>query len=411
MPGATVAILGGGIGGLMAANELRRRLPPPHRVVVVERNASHAFPPSFTWVMTGARRPAQIMQPVRRLLTPGVELIEGEVREIDLVARRVAADGQVVAYDHLIVALGADLAPDLIPGLREAAHTFYSLEGACRLREVLPTFAGGRIALVICRSPYKCPGAPHEGAMLLHDFFRRRGMRDKVDLQVYSCESQPMPDAGPDLGPAVLHLLGKRGIGFHPDHKLTAVDPEEREMQFEGRDPVGYDLLLAVPPHCGPPVLREAGLADESGWVPVDPVTLSVGPDRTYAIGDATALRTPGRWQAAKPLYLPKGGVFAHGQGLVVARRIAAEIRGADPHEAFNGHGFCVLDAGQRRAVAATADYFAEPMPDLRLHPTARAWHCGKVLFEHWWLTPPGPKRSLMRLVLSVGCGRLGLEM
>ncbi len=411
MPAETVVILGGGVGGLIAANELRRRLPSPHRVVMVERNASHAFPPSFTWVMAGVRRPDQIMRPVQRLLAPGVELIEGEVREIDLAAHRVAVDGQALSYDHLVVALGADLAPDLIPGLRGGAHTFYSLEGVCRLREALPSFTGGRIAFVICRAPYKCPGAPLEGAMLLHELFRRRGMRGKVDLQVYSYEPWPMPDTGPEMGEAVLHLLKERDIGFHPEHKLTAVDPGKREMQFEGKDPVGYDLLLGVPPHCGSPLLREAGLADESGWVPVDPLTLSAGPDHTYVIGDATALRTPGRWQAETPLYLPKGGVFAHGQGLTVARRIAAEVMGADSHEAFNGHGFCVLDAGRRRAVAATADYFAEPTPHLRLHPTARSWHCGKVLFERWWLTPPGPLRSFMRLVLSVGCGRLGLEM
>jgi sulfide:quinone oxidoreductase len=411
MATATVVILGGGVGGQIAANELRRHLPAPHRVVVVDQFADHAFAPSFTWVMAGLRRPEQVKRPLQRLLAPGVERLEGRVQAIDCATRRVRVDGQALAYDYLLVALGAEMAPDLIPGLREAAHTFYSLEGAIRLSQLLPNFAGGRIAVVICRSPYKCPGAPHEGAMLLHQFFRHRGMRDRVDLQVYSCEPRPMPDTGPEMGAALLGLLEQRGIGFHAEHRLESVDPQRRELHFAGREPVGYDLLLAVPPHQGPQLLQEAGLAGERGWVPVDPLTLATEHERVYALGDVTALRTPGRWQPETPLYLPKGGVFAHGQGLVVARRLAAEITGGRDGQVFGGHGFCVVDVGRCRAVAALADFFAQPQPVLRLFSPSRPWHCGKVLFENWWLTPPGPRKGLLRLALSVGCGRLGLEM
>lgn len=411
MRAKNIVILGGGVGGLVTAAELHRRLPRGHRVVVVEQYATHAFAPSFTWVMNGFRRPEQVMQPVRRLLHCGVELVQAKVLGIEPAKRQVATDGPTLGYDYLVIALGSELDGESIPGLKEAAHSFYSLEGARRLREALPKFTGGKVAVVICRSPYKCPGAPHEGAMLLDAYFRQRGLRDRVDLQIYSCEPQPMPDTGPQMGQALLHLLGKRDIGFHPRHRLVAVDAARRELCFQDKPPVPYDLLVAVPPHCGPPLLREAGLADASGWVPVDRTTLSTDHEGVYAVGDATALATPGRWKPELPLFLPKGGVFAHGQGLIVARRIAGDLTGQDGHATFKGHGFCVVDTGDHRAVAATADFFGEPTPKIRLHPTARAWHCGKVLFERWWLTPPGLRRSLLRMVLSVGCGRLGLEM
>lgn len=399
------------MGGIVAANELRRRLPGSHRIVLVEKNTRHAFPPSFVWIMTGTRRAAQVMRPLRSLVHPGVQIVQAEARVLDLEGQRIAADGVSLAYDYLIVALGAELNSDLIPGLSEAAHTFYSLSGALRLRETLETFSGGRVAVVVTRSPYKCPGAPHEAAMLLHELFRRRGLRDKVDLHVFTPEPQPMPDVGPVLGQALRGLLEERGINFHPLHKLLAVNPKTRELVFEGMAPVRYDLAVVVPPHCGPRLTQECGLADATGWVPVDPATLATPHERVFAVGDVTVLPTPGRWQPEVPLFLPKGGVFAHGQGQVVARRIAAEIAGEVPWDVFRGKGFCVVDAGQRRAVAATADFFGVPAPKIRLHRTARVWHCGKVLFEQWWLTPLGLRRETLRLVLSLGCGRLGLEM
>ncbi len=411
MRASTTVILGGGVGGIVAANELRRRLPAVHRIVLVEKNAQHAFSPSFVWVMTGARRPAQIMRPLRALVPPGVEIVQAEARALDLDHQRVAADGISLAYDYLIVALGAELNGNLIPGLSEAADTFYSLSGALRLRQTLESFSGGRVAVVVTRSPYKCPGAPHEAAMLLHELFRRRGLRGKVDLHIFTPEPQPMPDVGPALGQALRGLLAERNIGFHPLHKLVAVNPGSRELVFEEAPSVPYDLVLVVPPHCGPRLTQQAGLADDSGWVPVDPATLATRHERVFAIGDVTALQTPGRWHPEVPLFLPKGGVFAHGQGQIVARRLAAEIAGATPRHVFRGRGFCVVDAGQRRAVAATADFFGVPSPKIRLHQAARVWHCGKVLFEQWWLAPLGFRREILRLMLSLGCGRLGLEM
>jgi sulfide:quinone oxidoreductase len=325
--GKTILVLGGGVGGLVAANELRRLLPPEHRVVLVEKNAQHAFAPSFLWLMTGDRRPEQITRDVRRLTRPGIEVVLAEAQHIDLPGRRVITSTQTLAYDTLIIALGAELAPEAIPGLSEAAHTFYTFDGAARLRDALQEFRGGTIAVVVSALPYKCPGAPHEGAMLIANMLRRRGLRN-ADVHLFTPEAQPMPVAGPALGDAVKQMLAERGITFHPLHKLTGVDGATRKLTFEGKETVKYDLLVAIPPHRGPRIVREAGLANEAGWASVDRHTLATKHENVFAVGDATAISIPGRWKPDAPLMLPKAGVFAHAQAEIVARRIAAEIGG-----------------------------------------------------------------------------------
>ena len=406
MAGKTIAILGGGVGGLVCANELRRRLSHEHRIVLVERNGQHAFAPSFLWLMTGDRQPAQISRPVRDLVRPGVELMQAEARSIDLDARRVETSERALEYDYLVVALGAELAPESIPGLVEAAHTFYTFDGALKLRDALSLsggFDGGTVAVVVSALPYKCPGAPHEGAMLIADSLQKRGLRDKVEVHLFTPEPQPMPVAGPALGDAVRQMLNAKGITFHPLHKLTAVDGRARELTFEGQEAVRYDLLVAVPPHRGPGLLREAGLTNEAGWVPVERASLATQRENVYALGDVTAIPIPGRWKPDVPLMLPKAGVFAHVQAQVVARRIAGEITGVSVEETFCGDGYCMLEAGGDVAGFAFGNFFAEPSPQIELRKMGSAWHWGKVLLEKWWLAPYGPRREALRLALTLG--------
>ena len=405
-----IVILGGGVGGLVTANELARRLPRTHRILLVERGGTHAFAPSFLWLMTGDREAPEITRPLRTLVRPGVEIVEAEARAIDLAGARVETDGEAIAYDYLVMALGAELAPGTIPGL-ETAHTFYTLDGAAKLRAALASFTGGNVAVVVSALPYKCPGAPHEGAMLLRDFFRRRGLTNKVELHLLTPEPQPMPVAGPELGAAVREMLENRGIAFHPSHKLTAVDPDTRELAFEGKPSVRYDLLVAIPPHRGPRLVQEAGLASETGWVPVDRRTLATRHDRVYAIGDVTTIPIPGRWKPEAPLMLPKAGVFAHGQALVVARRIAAEIAGTRAEEEFGGDGYCALEAGEGSAGFAFGDFFGEPSPEIHLKRVGKAWHAGKVLFERWWLSPFGLRRNGLSLALRLGGRAYGVPV
>lgn len=411
MNGKTVLILGGGIGGLVAANELRRLLPSEHRVLLVEKNALHAFPPSFLWLMTGDRRPDQITRDVRRLLRPGVELILAEAQAIDLSNRRVQTSAQTINFDYLIVALGAELVPGAIPGLAEAAHTFYTFDGAAKLRDTLRTFAGGKVAVVVGGVPYKCPGAPHEGAMLIANTLRKRGLGEQSEVHLFTPEPQPMPVAGSVLGDAVKQMLSDRGVAFHPLHKLNQVNPDARELAFDGKESFRYDLLVAIPPHRGPRVAQEAGLTNEAGWIPVDRATLQTKHENVYAIGDATAVSIPGRWKPDVPMMLPKAGVFAHVQAEVVARRIAAEIAGASERVNFPGVGYCMLEAGESLAGFAYGNFFGEPSPQIQLHKMGKSWHLGKVLFEQWWLSPYGLKRETLRLALSLGGRLLGIPI
>jgi len=406
MNNQTIAVLGGGVGGIVVANELRRRLPAPHRIVVIEKNRDHAFAPSFLWLMTGDRKPGDITVPIGTLVRPGIELIHAEATAIDLAGRRIVAEAQSVHYDFLVLALGADLDPGSIPGLVETAYSFYTIEEARKLRDALDTFAGGSIAVVVCSLPYKCPGAPHEGAMLIADYFRRRGCRDKVEIHLFTPESQPMPVTGPLLGEAVREALQSKGVIFHPLHKLATVDPRRRELRFDDDRVASYDLLVAIPPHRAPGIARAAGLSNEAGWIPVNPGTLETKAENVFAIGDITAIPIPGRWKPDVPMMLPKAGVFAHGQAEVVAKRIIDAIDGVEPSARFCGAGYCMLEAGEGLAGFASGDFFGEPSPTLELRKIGRVWHISKVLFEEWWLSPFGIKRTLLGLMINIG-GRL----
>jgi len=247
--------------------------------------------------------------------------------------------------------------------------------------------------------------------MLLADFFRQRALWDKVEVHLFTPEPQPMPVAGPALGQAVRQMLETKGVTFHPLHTLTAVNPQARELSFEGKESVRYDLLVAIPPHRGPRLVREAGLANETGWIPVDRATLATRHENVYALGDVTVIPIPGRWKPDVPLMLPKAGVFAHAQAEVVARRIAAEITGAGVKETFCGDGYCMLEAGEDLAGFAFGNFFAEPSPQVDLRTIGRVWHLGKVLFERWWLAPFGLRREMLRLTIALGAKALGIPV
>lgn len=378
MAGKTVAVLGGGAGGLVAARLLRRRLDRGDRVVLVERDPVHRFAPSFLWVMGGSRRPEQVTADLRPLRRRGIELVEAEARAIDTDGRRVETSEGAIAYDRLVIALGAELAPEALPGFAEAAHSVYTLEGAAAAGKALRELAGGRVVVLVSRLPYKCPAAPYETALLAEALLRGRGVRASVE--VYTPEPFPMPTAGPVLGEALKGMLAARGIAFHPERGAERIEPGARELVLEGGERVPYDLLLGVPPHRAPAVARESGLAAESGFLPVDRATLATTAEGVYAIGDVTAVPLAGG------KFLPKAGVFAHAQAEVVARRIVAELRGRAPAAVFEGRGSCFVEMGDGVAAYATGDFYAEGGPQMRLRRPGRHWHLAKVAFEKYWL-------------------------
>ena len=404
MAGRSVVVLGGGVGGVVVANELRRRLEPRDRVVLVEREARHVLQPSLLWLMVGRRRREQIERPVRSLLTRGVELLEAEVRAIDPLARRVETSAGVVSADALVVALGAELAPDAVTGYRDAALNFFSPEGATACARALESFRGGRVVVAVSALPYKCPAAPYEAALLLDDELRRRGLRESSQIDLFTPEPQPMPVAGPVMGAAVVGLLEAKGIRFHPKSPIERFEPATAELVLADGTRAGYDLLAAVPPHRAPAAVRGSGLADDAGWVPVERSTLQTSHERVYALGDVTTITLTN----GKPL--PRAGVFAHAQALVVAREIAGAFAGTPAPAGFDGVGFCWVETGAGRAAFAVGDFFAEPDPSLDLRQPGRAWHAGKVLFERSWIGRP-LERRLGRVGLIAGSRLARLPM
>jgi len=382
----TVVILGGGAGGLVASNALRKKLGREHRIVLVDKQTRHVFAPSFTWVMLGWRDPSRISRELGLLKKKGIEYVNAEAFEIDPGNRLVKTGAGDFAYDYLIVALGAELNPQAVPGLSEAAHTPYSLEGSVALRDALKGFDGGKVAVVISALPFKCPAAPYETALLLEYAFRQRGIRSNVDLRVFTPEQLPMPVAGPLVGTAVKQFLDERGIGFHPQHKLSSVDPGEKEIAFENGQKAGFDLLVAVPPHRSPEVVRKSGLANEAGWIPVDRRTMKTGFENVYALGDVASISLPGRYRPDTPLSLPKAGVFAHFQASVVAHNIASGIKGGTGRKEFGGMGYCFLETGHGMAGYGSGNFYGEPQPAVTFGRPGRLWRFAKVLFEKWWL-------------------------
>ncbi|MCL4467763.1 MAG: NAD(P)/FAD-dependent oxidoreductase [Deltaproteobacteria bacterium] len=401
--GQTIVVLGGGVGGLIAANSMRLQLGQEHRIVLIEKNRDHTFAPSFPWVMTGYRTSGQITRDIRSLVRQGIEIVIDEATDIDCAKRVVTTKQRQFNYDYLVIALGADLRSELIPGLTDNAHTFYTLDGARKLHEALKNFKGGDIALVVSSMPYKCPGAPHEAAMLISSFLQRRSQSQKVNIHLFTPESQPMPVAGPQLGGVLKQMTESRGIKFYPFHKLTSVDAENKELRFEGKTPVHYDMLIAIPPHRAPAVVVNAGITNEAGWIPVDSATLKANYEGVFAVGDITSLSIPGRWNPAVPMALPKAGVFAHAEGEIVAGQIVAAINHGKPAAQFSGIGYCIIEAGQGVAGLAYGNFMAEPHPQVLLRKAGRRWHIGRVLFEKWWLAPLTTRGSIFRHVLNAG--------
>lgn len=407
----TIVILGGGVGGIVTANELSNRLGGGHKIIVIEKNSEHTFAPSYLWLMNGARKKKQIIVPLKSLLKEDIEVVNAGVSEIVPAEQKVIAGEKEYRYDFLVIALGADLAPEKIQGWDDSIQTYYTLEGAARLHEKLTNFPGGKVALVIASMPYKCPGAPHEGAMLIEDFFRAKGLQEKVEISLFTPEPQPLPVAGPELGNAVKGMLEKKGIHFHPSMNLNSVDTKSKQLLFNGKDTFGYDLLVVIPPHQAPSVIGKSGLANASGWIDVNPASLQTKYENVFAIGDVASIPLPGRWIPDKPMTLPKAGVFAHLQADVVAKNIAHKIGGEKADEKFCADGYCMLEAGEDLAGFAYGDFFGEPHPQVQLKQIGRKWHIGKVLFEKWWLSPFGLKKTLYKKLLQEGGRLIGIPV
>ena len=364
----TVLVLGGGIGGVTAATHLRRLAPSAHRVVLIERSPTFAACMSHLWVMTGERKDVTAgARDLSALTAKGIEVVQAEIEAIDPASRTVQTSAGAFEGDYLVVSLGAAKVPETVPGLAEAGLNLYDPQGALAIQRALAAFDGGRVVVLVSRTPFSCPSAPYEAAFLIDSLLRERGVRERSQVALYTPEDQPMLVAGPNVGPALVAMLEERNIALHWQQIAMRVDPAAKRILFE-LDDTTFDLLVVIPPHVVPPVLKASGLVDASGWVPVDATTLQTRHAGIFAIGDATAIRL------ANGMYLPKAGVFADEQARTVAARIVAEASGAEtaPPQ-YSGRGFCYIEVGKGLAAYGAGNFYAMPAPSVSLEaPSAR---------------------------------------
>lgn len=376
MSGKRVVVLGGGLGGIAAAAHLRRLLPREHEIVVVEKAETFSLCMANLWLMTGERESRQAGErALAELPKKGIEWVRGEVEGVDPQQRTLRTTAGTLDGDYLVVALGAERAPQAIPGFSEAALNLYEVDGALKVREALAGFGGGRIVILVGRTPFSCPSAPYEAAFLIDSLLRERGVREKSEVALYTPEDQPMPVAGPAVGAELAGMLAERGIEFHNEQIALKIDPAKRKVLFE-IDDTSYDLLVGVPPHRAPAPVSEGQLTDASGWIPVDANTLQTRHPGVYAIGDVTAVRL------ANGMFLPKAGVFADGQARIVTENIAAEIDGRSGESRFDGQGFCYVEVGGGMAAYGAGNFYGLPGPRVTLEPPSERFRREKVEIE-----------------------------
>jgi sulfide:quinone oxidoreductase len=344
-----VVVLGAGFGGLELTSRLAGELGPGGEVVLVDQSDGFVFGFSKLDVMFGRQQPEAVLHPYRDLVRPGARFVQAAVTVIDPGARRVETDAGAFEADVLVVALGADLDPAATPGLVEGGHEFYTEPGAFALREVLAGFDGGRVIVGVLSTPFKCPPAPSETALLMHDHLLRRGCRDRSEISLVMPLPSPIP---PSLAAsqALLAAFVERDIAWYPDKLVQALDPDRQVALVADGSELGFDLFLGVPVHRAPAVVVEAGLTVD-GWIPVDPLTLETRFPDVYAVGDVTSVGTP------------KAGVFAEGQAAVVADRILARARGDAEAATYGGRGICYLEFGDERVAQVAVTFLPGRAP------------------------------------------------
>lgn len=362
-----VLVLGAGFGGLEIASTLSDTLGERVDVTLIDRSDSFVFGYSKLEVMFGEKRPSEVRLPYGRISRPGVVFRRETVTAIDPLNRTATTDRATYQADFMVVALGADYDVAATPGLGDGAQHFYSMENAERLREVVAGFSAGRAVIGVCGAPFKCPPAPSEAALLLHDHLSRRGVRQACEIMLVMPFAIPVPPS-PETSQALLEAFAERGIAFVSGRSVAALDTARRVAVLDNGDEMPYDLFLGVPRHRAPAVVLESGLAAD-GWIPVDPATLATRFPGVYAVGDVTSVGTP------------KAGVFAEGAARVVAERLAAELASGPEPPPYAGAGSCYVEFGGGQVARVDVNFLAGPSPTGKFHPPSPELAADKASF------------------------------
>lgn len=344
-----VVVLGAGFGGLELSTILSEALGDQLDLTLIDKNESFFFGFSKLDVMFGRERPDAVRLAYRNIVKPGVVFRQETITAIDPEARRVTTDQGTHEAEVLVIALGADYDLAATPGLMEGGHEFYSFAGAERVREVLPTFSSGHAIVGVAAAPFKCPPAPSEAALLLHDHLTKRGVRDACEISLVIPFGAPIPPS-PASSKALIAAFAERGIIFVPNRRVNALDPSRRVAILDDASEMPYDLFLGIPKHRVPDVVAASGLT-ENGWIPVDPKNLKTRFPGVYAIGDVTSVGTA------------KAGTFSEGAAHVVAASLLADIQGGEEPSAYSGAGTCYVEFGGGRVGRVDVNFFSGPAP------------------------------------------------
>jgi sulfide:quinone oxidoreductase len=379
-----ILILGGGVGGTLAANLLARRLRRridggTVSVTLIDDAGEHVYQPGFMYIAMGGEREESLVRSERSLLDRRISLRLGRATLIDPDERLVTLDnGERIGYDQLVIATGARILPEEIPHFAEEAHHFYGPDAARDLRAALDAFTGGTIVVGIAGMPYKCPPAPLEVTFLIDSELRERGLRERSTL--HYCSPIARAFTIESVSEMATPILAEKGIELHTFFNVETIDPKRKVVESLEGEELPYDLLILVPPHRGAQVVIDSGLAPPAGWLPTDPHTLEVkGQERMYAIGDATDLP------------LSKAGSTAHFEAPIVVERIVATVTGREPDAvagSYTGKVMCFFEVGDGKGTLLQFDYEHPPKPP---RPN-RLWHLGKIVFNktYWHTVPRG---------------------
>jgi sulfide:quinone oxidoreductase len=345
-------------------------------VTVIDQSDSFVFGYAKLDVMFGRATPEAVRLPYSAIAKPGVRVLRETITSIDPESRRVVTDAGSHDADILVIALGADYDMDATPGLAEGGNEFYSVAGAERLRDELPSFSSGHAVVGVCGAPFKCPPAPSECALLLHDMLSTRGVRDACRISIVIPFGTPVPPS-PDTSRALVAAFSERGIEFVANRRVASLDPQRRVAVLDDGGEIPYDLFLGVPKHRAPDVVLASGMAVD-GYIPVDSATLETRFAGVYAVGDVTTVG------------VPKAGVFAEGAARVVAQGLIARARGDEPPPPYDGRGSCYIEFGGGRVGRVDVDFLSGPKPTGTFNEPSDAMardklHFGSSRRERWF--------------------------
>ena len=363
-----VLVLGAGFAGLELTTRLSAEFGDDADVILIDESEAFIFGFSKLDVMFGHSPASGVRHPYRDIVKPGLRFVQSTIRSIDPAARRVVTDAGAFDADILVVALGADLDPAATPGLVAGGHEFYTVAGAFALRGVLDAFEGGRVVVGVTSAPFKCPPAPSETALMMHDFLTKRGLRERSTISLAIPLGVPIPPS-PAASAALLVAFEERGIDWYPDRAVRETNPARKVAVLSDGTELPYDLFLGIPRHRVPAVVEESGMTDD-GWIPVDSLTLETAFPGVYAVGDVTSVGTP------------KAGVFSEGQAAVVADRIAAVIRGTAASATYGGNGMCYLAFGNDEVARVDVTFLKGQVPFGGYEEPSRTLAADKVEFE-----------------------------